>query len=359
MLNYEKSGKFTAAAAMALFEGIPKRAVEILKRGGADLLFVSMALDIKLKSTTTLDLDGSEWSKGLESHTQMSEDPYLLAIYGYITTGNWTAIADSTSLPLQDRVWVALKYFSDENLSEWLVKEMEEATRTGNIEGIVLAGISDNMVDILAKYVEKFMDYQTPILIMSYCYPRYINDIRCDAWRRAYMDFLQRHKQHISRVRFHQQSTAKSRSRDGRPVIKYAPRQITIRCLNCDANTANDVSNTGTLANPVLSVSSTTADKRNPLISSGINAGLCCPRCGSHLPRCAVCMEVVGMPRSDRPEMSTDNNIKRMANFPTFCLKCKHVQHTAHAISWFKRHNECPVPECQCSCNEVKCGERG
>ncbi|EKD19149.1 WD repeat domain-containing protein [Drepanopeziza brunnea f. sp. 'multigermtubi' MB_m1] len=359
LVTFEQSGKHTTAAAMALFEGIPKRAVEILKRGGTDLLFVAMALDIKLKSPTALDLDGSEWSKALESHPRMGEDPYLRAIYGYITTGDWTAIADSTSLPLRDRVWVALKNFPDQKLSEWLTKEMEEATRTGDIEGIVLAGITDNMVDILAKYVEKFMDYQTPILIMSFCYPRYIDDIRCDAWRRAYMDFLQRHKQHISRVRFHQQSTIKSRSRDGRPVIKPAPRQITIRCLNCETSTANDLGNTGILADPTRPVSSSKMDKRNPLTSSGINGGLCCPRCGSHLPRCAICMEFVGMPRSDRPEISTDHSIKRMANFPTFCLKCKHVQHMAHAIAWFKRHNECPVPECQCPCNEVKCGQRG
>ncbi|KAL2074388.1 hypothetical protein VTL71DRAFT_8166 [Oculimacula yallundae] len=356
LTELEKAGKYTTAAAWALFEGIPERAVQILKNGGTDLLFVAMALDIKLKSNAALDLDDTEWSQALESHPQMGVDPYLRAIYGYITTGNWRAIADATSLPLRDRTWVALRNFSDEKLTEWLTKEMEEAIQTGDIEGIVLAGITDNMIDIFAKYVEKFMDYQTPILVMSFCYPRYINDIRCDAWRKAYKDFLQRHKKYILRVKFEQQSTVKSRLRDETPVIKPPPRQITIRCLNCDANTANDLSNSGpTPTSLTLSSSiSTTVDKRNPLISSGINAGLSCPRCGSHLPRCAVCMEIVGMPRSDRPEMSTDESVKRMANFPTFCLRCKHVLHMDHSVAWFQRHNECPVPECQCNCNESK-----
>ncbi|KAG4424940.1 hypothetical protein IFR04_001911 [Cadophora malorum] len=358
LTELEKAGKYTTAAAWALFEGVPKRAVEILKSGGTDLLFVAMALDIKLKSNAALDLDDTEWSRALENHPQMGEDPYLRAIYGYITTGNWRAIADATSLPLRDRAWVALRNFSDEKLTEWLTKEMEEAINTGDIEGIVLAGITDNMVDIFAKYVEKFMDYQTPILVMSFCYPRYINDIRCDAWRKAYKDFLQRHKKYILRVKFEQQSTIKSRQRDETPVIKPPPRQITIRCLNCDANSANDLENSGATAGPLPLSSSTSMDKRNPLISSGINAGLSCPRCGCHLPRCAVCMEIVGMPRSDRPEMSTDNSIRRMANFPTFCLKCKHVQHMDHSIAWFQRHNECPVPECQCPCNESKGREK-
>ncbi|CZR54450.1 uncharacterized protein PAC_04334 [Phialocephala subalpina] len=351
--HLQLDGLYTKAAAWALFEGLSDRAVEILKNGGTDLLFAAMALDIKLKSNASLDLDNIGWKKALESHPQMAEDPYLRAIYRYMTTGSWEAVADEKSLPLRDRVWVALRNFEDDKLTYWLSREMEECVRTGDIEGIVLGGITDPMVDVLSKYIEKFMDYQTPILIMSFCYPRYIDDLRCEAWRKAYKDFLQRHKQFILRVKFEQQSTKKSRVQDGTPVIKPPPRQVTIRCLNCDANAANDLQNSGGgPASTSIPSSSATVDLRNPLAASGINAGLCCPKCGAHLPRCAVCMEIVGVPRSDRPEQSTDPNIRRMANFPTFCLKCKHVQHMDHSIAWFKRHNECPVPECKCQCNE-------
>jgi hypothetical protein len=348
----EGQGKYTIAAAWALFEGIPKRAVDILRNAGTDLLFVAMALDIKLKTTAPLEVDIEQWNKALEAHPQMAEDPYLRAIYGYITTGNWAAIADEAGLPMRDRVGVALRKFSDDQLTEWLTKQMVEATRTGDIEGIVLAGITDNMADILAKYIEKFLDYQTPILIMSFCYPRYISDVRCGAWRTSYKDFLQRHKKYILRVKFEQQSTIKSRMRDGTPVIKPPPRQVTIRCLNCDSQTANDLSNSGAAPTSAPGSSSTTVDNRNPLTAAGINAGLCCPKCGSHLGRCAVCMEIVGVPRSDRPEQSNDPAVRRMANFPTFCLKCKHVTHMDHSVAWFSRHIECPVPECRCQCNE-------
>jgi WD repeat-containing protein mio len=344
--------KYTTAAAWALFEGNPTRAVDILKSGGTDLLFVAVALDIKLKSNTVLDLGATEWSKALESHPKMADDPYLRAIYGYITTGDRSAIADEASLPLRDRVGVALRKFDDAKLTDWLTKQMEEAVSTGDIEGIVLAGITDNMVDILAKYVEKFMDYQTPILIMSFCYPQYISDVRCGAWRKNYQDLLQRNKKFILRVKFEQQSTIKSRLRDGNPVIKAPPRQVAIRCINCDAQSAHDLSNSGAVPTSAPGPSTTTVDARNPLTASGINAGLCCPKCGSHLSRCAVCMEVVGVPRSDRPELSNDPAVARMANFPTFCLKCKHVMHMDHSVAWFSRHVECPVPECRCQCNE-------
>ena len=344
--------KYTRAAAWALFEGSTTRAVDILKSGGTELLFVAMALDIKLKSNTVLDLGATEWSKALESHPQMADDPYLRAIYGFITTGDWLAIADETSLPLRDRVGVALRKFDDAKLTDWLTKQMEEAVSTGDIEGIVLAGITDNMVDILAKYIEKFMDYQTPILIMSFCYPRYISDVRCGAWRKNYQNLLQRNKKFILRVKFEQQSTIKSRLRDGNSIIKPPPRQVTIRCLNCDAQSAHDLSNSAAAPTSAPGPSITTVDTRNPLTASGYNAGLSCPKCGSHLSRCAVCMEVVGVPRSDRPELSNDPAVSRMANFPTFCLKCKHVMHMDHSVAWFSRHVECPVPECRCQCNE-------
>ncbi|TAQ91242.1 hypothetical protein B7494_g458 [Chlorociboria aeruginascens] len=343
-----KKGDYTMAAAWALFEGLPKRAVDILKRGGKDLLFVAMALDIKLKSNTNLDLDNAEWREALDDHPLMTEDFYLRAIYGYITTGDWVSVIDETSLPLRNRVIVALRNLEDDKLTQWLEQQMEEAIQTGDIESIVLTGITDKMADVLTKYIEKFMDYQTPILLMSFCYPRYITDDRCAAWRKSYQDFLQRHKKYILRVKFEQQSTRKSRLRDGTPVIKPPPRQVTIRCLNCDAQSTNDLGNSGATSGSGPSMST-----NNPLTASGINAGLACPRCGSRLGRCAICMEIVGVPRSDRPELSNDPAIRRMANFPTFCLKCKHVTHMDHSVAWFSRHVECPVPECRCQCNEM------
>ncbi|KAH6682042.1 hypothetical protein B0J14DRAFT_577770 [Halenospora varia] len=346
-----KEGQHTQAAAYALFEGLSYRAIAILKSGGRDLLFVAMALEMKVKTSAALELNASEWSQALEENPEMAGDSYLRAIYGYITSADWTAIANETTLPLRERVGVALRYFDDDKLTAWLEQQMNEAINHGDIEGIMLAGVTDNMIDVLAKYVEKFGDYQTPILIMSYCYPRYIDDIRAEAWRANYKAFLQRHKEFILRVKFEQMTTRMSRERDGKPVIKPPPRQVTIRCLNCDGKIANDQANSGA-STSAAGPSQPTADVRNPLIAAGVNAGIACPRCGSHLPRCPICMEFVGVPRSDRPEQSTDPVVRRMANFPMFCMKCKHVSHMDHATAWFKRHKECPVPECKCQCND-------
>lgn len=333
---------YTMTTAYALFEGDFDKAVQILKGASTEypeLLFVSLALQLKSKGNQglgqELDFDDAVASK---------TDPYLRAISSLIATNNWEVIANQESLPLRERTYVALRYFDDIKLTQWLEKEVTKAIETGDIEGIVLTGITDRLVDIFAKYIEKFNDVQTATLVLSICAPRYINDYRCRTWRNAYRAYLQRHKAFMQRTKFEVESTKKSK-RGGVPTITPPSRQIALRCVYCDAE--YELSRTGG-AGPS---SGAKGHQMNPLTATNINAGVSCPNCGRHLPRCVVCLEVVGIPRSDKPEASPDPQIRIAARFPTFCLKCEHVLHLDHARQWFARHVECPVPECRCRCN--------
>ncbi|KAG7100627.1 SEH-associated protein 4 like [Verticillium longisporum] len=332
----------TMETARALFRGEIGKAVQILKKASADhpeLLFVSLALQLIDKGDKRLAKEQLDFDVALASKT----DPYLRAISSLIATGDWTAVANQKSLPLSDRAYVAFRTFDDTQLTKWLGEQVSIATETGDIEGIVLFGITDRMVDVFAKYVGKFNDFQTATLVMSICAPRYIDDYRCTAWRNAYRAYLQRHKAFFLRTKFEVESTKKSK-RDGRPTIKPPSRQIALRCVFCDAETTVPSHNGS--APPAGA-----PDTRNPLMVTSISAGVSCPNCGRHLPRCVVCLEVVGIPRSDRPEAAADMDTRMAARFPTFCLKCEHVLHLDHARHWFARHVECPVPECRCKCN--------
>ncbi|KAJ0338823.1 hypothetical protein COL922a_005142 [Colletotrichum nupharicola] len=334
----------TLAAARALFKGETQEAIRILKTASVthpELLFVSLALQLIGRSNNKLSKEQLDFDEAVASKT----DPYLRAISSLIATGDWFAIANQKSLPLSDRAYVAVRNFDDEQLTKWLHEQVSMAVDTGDVEGIVLTGITDRLVDIFAKYVQKFNDFQTATLVMSICAPRYIDDYRCLAWRNAYRAYLQRHKAFLQRTKFEVESTKKSK-RGGRPTIKPPSRQIALRCVYCDAET--------TLAGqggPGAGPPPGAPDSRNPLMATSINAGISCPNCGRHLPRCVVCLEVVGVPRSDRPELNGEPESWMAANFPTFCLKCEHVLHLDHARQWFTRHVECPVPECRCRCN--------
>ncbi|KAK5990218.1 SEH-associated 4-like protein [Cladobotryum mycophilum] len=336
------AGIHTMAASRALFRGDMELAISILKRASAshpELLFVSLALQLMERGGKNLSGEHLDIDEAVASKT----DPYLRAISSLIATGDWATIANQSSLPLVDRAYVAFRNFTDDQLTIWLNEQVARVKNEGDIEGICLTGITDTMVDIFARYVEQYQDFQTAALVLSICSPRYIDDIRCRAWRNAYRGHLQRHRLFFQRTKFEVESTKRSK-RDGVPTLKPPSRQIALRCVYCDAST----SLAGQHNAPPLAPSSA-METRNPMLATSINAGVSCPSCGRHLPRCVVCLEVVGIPRSDKPEEKEET---RMAGrFPTFCLRCEHVLHLDHARQWFARHVECPVPECRCRCN--------
>lgn len=354
----------TRITAHALFRGNTEEAVRVLKEASKthpELLFVSLALQLISRGDRSVAAEQLDFDEAVAAKT----DPYLRAISSYVATGDWATIANQRSLPLRERTFVAVRNFDDAKLTEWLAAEVEEAIREGDIEGIVLTGITEKMVDILAQYVEKFHDIQTATLIMSFCAPRYIDDYRCKAWRNAYRAYLQRHKAFYQRTKFEVESTKRSK-RDGRPMIKPPSRQIALRCVYCDAETSllrttASSSSSAPIAVPAGGPGSSTIpgpfhNGRGGQSSSygdkTPTPGIACPNCKRHLPRCVVCLEVVGIPRSDAPAAGAEPEATRLASrFPTFCLKCEHVLHLDHATQWFARHNECPVPECRCRCN--------
>ncbi|KAF7563784.1 hypothetical protein G7046_g321 [Stylonectria norvegica] len=221
----------TMAAARALFTGDAKQAIQILKKASTahpELLFVSLALQLIGRGDDSLAKEQLDFDEAVASKT----DPYLRAISSLIATGDWAAIANQPSLPLSDRAYVAVRNFDDDQLTAWLDKEVAQAVAEGDIEGIVLAGITETMVDIFARYIQKFHDMQTAALMLSICYPRYMDDIRCRAWRNAYRAHLQRHKLFFQRTKFEVESTKRSK-RDGVPrsQTSRAPDRAAVRLL--------------------------------------------------------------------------------------------------------------------------------
>ncbi|KAL2256342.1 hypothetical protein VTK26DRAFT_1818 [Humicola hyalothermophila] len=375
------SAWYTMVAAHALFRGDTKGAVQVLKKASTEhpeLLFVSLAIQLIGKAgdkdaKAALDFDEKVASRS---------DPYLRAISAIIATGDWAVIANQRSLPLRDRCFVAVHNFDDDALTSWLDSQVSAAIETGDIEGIVLTGITDSLVDILARYVSKFNDFQTAALLLSVCAPRFIDDVRTTAMRNAYRHYLQRHRAFFHRAKFDVESTKRSKHQ-GQPTLQPPGRQIGLRCIYCDVETKLEslpprsgggsihtitagshgrFGSAGSGGRPIPNfmlpsarsspAPASRAEARsqqqtaNPFTDKMVAAGVSCPSCKQHLPRCVVCLEVVGLPRSSGSGSSNE----RTARFPTFCVACGHVLHLDHARQWFARHRECPVPECRCLC---------
>ncbi|GMG21377.1 unnamed protein product [Ambrosiozyma monospora] len=217
----------------------------------------------------------------------------------------------------------------------------------------------------------------------SFSCPKYFHDDRVEHWVQSYRVLLNSWNLFAVRARFDVARTKLSRRIDGFIQTKRVPRQIYLQCVNCHKNiskTSNenndlqarfrsdDDSKTssnggvGVLGSGLSSVNGGTSVNSN---RGGVRHSTVCPHCGYSLPRCAICLISQGIP-IPKDMISADNYQDGLTNNTTeaiakaeskfkewfsFCLSCNHTMHAGHAEEWFSKHWVCPVPDCNCKCN--------
>ena len=278
-----------------------------------------------------------------------TEDPALKALLTFLTTGNWRDVMKTNYLHLGYRVALGLKYLNDSEIHGFLQSETARAVRNGDLEGILLTGLSDQANDLFQTYISKTNDLQTAVLATAFTNPLYVVDLRWEMWKDTYFMQMQSWRAFIERTRFVVQHTQMSRTQDGQSLIESPPSQITLRCAHCQQNLArrHGRSPVATSGPPVSS-----KDAIAPQVKAAASAGVSCSNCGRHMPRCGICRMWLGTPdpasRGGAKELQKLSDV--MAKFLTYCVRCQHGFHAHHAQSWFDKHITCPVPGCKCRC---------
>jgi WD repeat-containing protein mio len=345
----EKEKEFTKAAGIALFHGFTERAIKALSKGGHNMKMMSTAI-AGYHGQQANGQNSQVWKDLCHDLSSELNDPYSRAIFAFVSNGDWNDVIEEMSLPLKDRLGVALRYLSDEALTNYLNDLETRVVDAGDLEGIVLTGITQSSIVLLQKYVDMTGDFQTATLVGSFCVPLYFQDLRFHDWRYFFRQQLNFWKQYHARCFYDIGHTDKSRTRDGRCLLKKPPPQIHVRCMNCDKSIAHNEPLTGEAA----------ARQENGFISPSATS---CPHCGAKFPRCAVCMLWLGMPDNERrahqehlssglgpADSKSGQSTDPLAGWFNFCLMCNHGMHAEHARMWHNRHKMCAVPECQCVC---------
>lgn len=346
-----RQGHNTKAAALAIIHDQRKLAFEALRSGTASSVHKELLLALAGHARGTTNDD---WDETLSEIAEGLDDPYARAILALVRYGDWHNVLAETSLPLKERVGVALMYLDDQELTQYIKETTAESIEQGDIEGIVLTGLTQKSVQLLQNYIVKFSDLQTAILAVSFTCPRYFSDNRVDVWRESYRTTLNIYRMFIPRVHFDVQSTKLSTPPNRKPLLPPAPRQVSLRCNNCDQSLDRNPDNA---APPSLSTSSSTNHQGS--IFGDAKSGTVCPKCGRHMPRCVICMMWLGMPDPHTKGGAIAGNKQNpMADFISVCRGCWHMSHGAHAEEWFAGHEVCPVPECECRCAEVDASGR-
>lgn len=64
----------------------------------------------------------------------------------------------------------------------YLNQTLEKLVREGDVEGVVVTGLTLKGVDLLEKALDRYGDVQTASLIMSYIVPKRFKDSRVEDW---------------------------------------------------------------------------------------------------------------------------------------------------------------------------------
>lgn len=351
------------AVATALYHGYKGLSLDILR----DLIRGKVIQNIGLGALIASDRLNREQREMCSWLEEDAADPYLQAILVYLSSGKWLNVVNKLELELDlsDRLTIAFKHLEDNQITALLERTTRSFTTAGNVEGVLLTGLTSQAMDLFQSYIKHTNDLQTAVLATAFTNPLYVDDIRWDMWKETYFMQMQAWRAFIERTKFTMQHNRKSAkfTTTNQKLVKPPPRQLTLRCANClgslakngidDLPSSHNVSHSPTKIGAAAAAGTAAVDAtRTRVTGPAASAGTVCPRCGSHLPRCALCMQWLGTPEPTRAKDvdGGGGGGDLLAKFVTFCASCTHGFHAHHARTWFAKHAMCPVPDCRCLC---------
>lgn len=255
--------QITKAACLALFNGQDKRAIKILK-ASPDETHRLMASLIRMGH---IEPDSIELS-----------DPYLGALVHFLQ-GNraWDSVLRDESLPLLERLVLALRFVDDDTLPIFLERQMRSCIDRGDLQGLPLTGLvrSRETLDLLQNYLNRTYDIQTVAIISTLIYGKH--DGKIAHWNQEYRSLLDRWRLFMERVDYDMARGAIARQQ-GNDIER--PIRTVIRCNFCQKSISADG------AAGYKTSQSVRTDR--------------CPNCQNTWPKCCVCLLPMNGPDKTR-----------------------------------------------------------
>ncbi|CDH56705.1 wd repeat protein ybl104c [Lichtheimia corymbifera JMRC:FSU:9682] len=232
LVRLESRGEYDKAAGWAFFSGLPHRAIQALgsvrgsgKNDQQRKLMSAVLAGFQPDSPN----ENPTWRQLCESLSlDMEDQPYLRAIFAYISSNDWFRVLNEPNLSLKERVSVALRVLQDDQLTQYLNKLTEQLIREGDVEGVLLTGLTSRAVDLLEQTVNRYGDVQTASLVMSFVVPRRFKDKRVEDWIESYRALLDRWQLWHPRAKFDIQRGQRMNN-----ASEVAPPQVYVRCTYC------------------------------------------------------------------------------------------------------------------------------
>ncbi|KIK80016.1 hypothetical protein PAXRUDRAFT_833780 [Paxillus rubicundulus Ve08.2h10] len=337
--KWERDGQQSRAACWLVFTRQYTKALELLMRSKDEMHHL-------VTGTLAALIPGSSTSNELRDHSERLivrlQDPYFRAMLTQLASKDWSEVLEEEALPLRERLAIAFQFLEDRALSLYLHRTAERASTRGDIEGLVITGLTPAGIDVLQNYVDRTGDIQSAAILSSFVCPAKFSDMRAERWLEAYRDLLDGFRLFHHRVSFdvdRGQILQEAVQNGDLPPFEWAPRHILLRCNYCSKP-----------------INSSVADDTNK------NRPSACPSCNRALPRCSVCLmtlSIVPDANRDAELLNTQVAYKdTIENAIVICQTCRHGGHASHILDWFfgeegsRSHGVCPVADCDCHCGD-------
>ncbi|XP_050797654.1 GATOR complex protein MIOS isoform X1 [Gopherus flavomarginatus] len=348
--SLEQEGDWERAAAVALFNLDIRRAIQILNKGASsgkgdlNLNVVAMAL------SGYTDEKNSLWREMCSTLRLQLNNPYLCAMFAFLTSesGSYDGVLYENKVAVRDRVAFACKFLNDAQLNRFIEKLTNELKDAGNLEGILLTGLTKDGVDLMESYVDRTGDVQTASYCMLQGSPSdVLKDERVQYWIENYRNLLDAWRFWHKRAEFDIHRSKLDPS--SKPLA-----QVFVSCNFCGKSISYSCSAIPHQGRGFSQYGVSGSPTKSKVTS--------CPGCRKPLPRCALCLINMGTPVSSCPgvsksdekvDLSKDKKLAQFNNWFTWCHNCRHGGHAGHMLSWFRDHTECPVSACSCKCMQL------
>lgn len=118
------------------------------------------------------------------------QDPHFRIMVSYVAFNDWLDVMEEQALPMRERLAIAFRFLDDKALTSKLRELAEDCLKHGNIEGLLITGLTPRGLDILQSYVDMTGDVQTAAIISSFVCPGRSHDLRAERWIESYHDLL-------------------------------------------------------------------------------------------------------------------------------------------------------------------------
>jgi len=255
----EKEGEYAKAAGWALFHNDIPRCIKALSGGGERMKLMSTAVAGYFAHLTSSGKTGGPgvgvtvWKDLCRSMSFELSDPYLRAVFAYVSNGEWIDVLDDVGLPIKERLGIAIRFLGDEELGRYVDELERMVVKEGDLEGVVVSGVGERFLELLGRYVDRTGDVQTTACVASLVVPRYMTDEsgRVGGWVESYRELLNGWGMWKARGRFDVARGRRARrpapgggggwgggpvgpNAQGGGVALEVQRQIAVRCNTCD-----------------------------------------------------------------------------------------------------------------------------